>query len=49
MAILDIKNIQSTLKRGQKLMGLDLGTKTIGIALSDVMLTVASPLETIQR
>ena len=49
MAILDIKNVQSTLKRGQKLMGLDLGTKTIGIALSDVMLTVASPLETIQR
>jgi len=49
MAILEIKDMQNTLKRGQKLMGLDLGTKTIGLALSDIMLTVASPLETIQR
>lgn len=30
-------------------MGLDLGTKTIGVALSDVMLTIASPLENIQH
>ncbi|WP_246220317.1 Holliday junction resolvase RuvX [Parvibaculum indicum] len=30
-------------------MGLDLGTKTIGLALSDVSLFVASPLETIKR
>jgi len=49
MAIIEINQLQSVLKRGEKLMGLDLGTKTIGIALSDVMLTVASPLETIQR
>lgn len=37
------------LKRGQRLMGLDLGSKTIGLSLSDVTLTVASPLETIRR
>ena len=49
MAIVDIKDLKSALKRGEKLMGLDLGTKTIGLALSDVMLSVASPLETIQR
>jgi len=49
MAIVDLKNIQNTLKRGEKLMGLDLGSKTIGVALSDVLLTIASPLETIQR
>lgn len=30
-------------------MGLDLGSKTIGLALSDITLTVASPLETIKR
>jgi putative Holliday junction resolvase len=30
-------------------MGLDLGEKTIGLALSDVSLTIASPLETIRR
>ncbi len=37
------------LKRNQRLMGLDLGSKTIGLSLSDVTLTVASPLETIRR
>jgi putative holliday junction resolvase len=31
------------------LAGLDLGTKTIGIALSDTRQTVASPFETIRR
>ena len=30
-------------------MGLDLGTKTIGLALSDVERRIASPLETIRR
>lgn len=34
---------------GQKLLGLDLGTKTIGLALSDTGRMIASPLETIQR
>ncbi len=32
-----------------RLLGLDLGTKTIGLALSDVQRQIASPLETIQR
>ncbi|MEX0278535.1 MAG: Holliday junction resolvase RuvX [Ruegeria sp.] len=31
------------------LMGLDLGDKTIGVAVSDRMRTVASPLETVRR
>ena len=31
------------------LMGLDFGTKTIGVAVSDSVLSVASPLETIKR
>ena len=30
-------------------MGLDLGTKTIGVALSDVSHMIASPLETVKR
>ena len=29
--------------------GLDLGTVTIGVAVSDVMRSVATPLETIKR
>lgn len=33
----------------RRLLGLDLGDKTIGLALSDVELMIASPLETIKR
>ena len=32
-----------------RLLGLDLGTKTIGLALSDAARTIATPLETIRR
>jgi putative Holliday junction resolvase len=35
--------------KGARLMGFDLGEKTIGLALSDASLLVASPLETIKR
>ncbi|HEX4294827.1 MAG TPA: Holliday junction resolvase RuvX [Rhizomicrobium sp.] len=34
---------------GTRLLGLDLGEKTIGIALSDTLLTVATPMETLRR
>lgn len=34
---------------GTRLMGFDLGTKTIGLALSDPMLMTANPLETLAR
>lgn len=30
-------------------MGLDVGTKTVGLAVSDIQRMIASPLETIQR
>ncbi|MGH1465836.1 MAG: Holliday junction resolvase RuvX [Cognatishimia sp.] len=33
----------------QALMGLDLGTKTIGVAVSDSFQSVATPLETVRR
>lgn len=33
----------------QRLLGLDLGSKTIGLAISDSGLAVASPLETLRR
>ena len=35
--------------KGKSLIGLDLGEKTIGIAVSDNLLSVASPLKTIRR
>lgn len=37
------------LPRHARLIGLDVGTKTIGMALSDVERRIASPLETIRR
>lgn len=38
-----------TLPDHARLLGLDLGTKTIGLALSDLERQIATPLETIQR
>jgi putative Holliday junction resolvase len=34
---------------GHRLLGLDLGEKTIGLALSDTMLSIASPMQTLKR
>ena len=39
----------AALPKLQPLMGLDLGEKTIGVAVSDTVWSVASPLETIRR
>lgn len=47
--ILDLFALVDQLRGDERLMGIDLGTKTIGLALSDVSLTIASPLETIRR
>ena len=44
-----LSELKAGLKRGERLMGVDLGSKTIGLALSDISLTVATPLETIKR
>lgn len=46
---LEIADLPARLKRFDRLMGVDLGTKTIGLALSDVERRIASPLETIAR
>jgi putative Holliday junction resolvase len=47
--IATLEILPARLARFSRLMGLDLGTKTIGLALSDVERRLASPLETIQR
>ena len=49
MSILDLNNLKLALQPGQRLLGLDLGEKTIGLALSDTLLTVATPMETLKR
>lgn len=45
----EFENPLSDLHPQGKLMGLDLGTKTIGVAISDGLRMSASPIETIKR
>ena len=47
--VVAIESLPGRLEPGARLLGLDLGTTTIGLALSDVTRTVASPLHTIKR
>lgn len=50
MAVIeDIAEFAAALPPARGLAGLDLGTKTIGVAVSDRLLSVASPLQTIKR
>jgi len=49
MAVLKLDELKTVLKPGQRLLGLDLGEKTIGLALSDTSLMVATPLKTLKR
>lgn len=44
-----IETLADALPLSARLMGLDLGSKTIGLALSDTLRHVASPLHTIKR
>jgi putative holliday junction resolvase len=47
MAVTELDRL--ALGQGSRLLGLDLGEKTIGLALSDRLLTVATPMETLKR
>ena len=49
MTVVDLDQLCAYLAPGQRLLGLDLGEKTIGLALSDTSLTVATPLKTLKR
>lgn len=49
MPIRNIFELKSLIRPGDRLLGLDLGTKTIGLAIADGTLTVATPLDTIRR
>ena len=49
MTVTEISRIRDRLKPGQRYLGLDIGSKTIGLALSDVTGMLASPMETIRR
>jgi putative Holliday junction resolvase len=49
MLLDDPRRLPEAVPAGSRLLGLDVGTKTIGMALSDTRLVIASPLDTIRR
>lgn len=49
MSVLTLEDFAAALPRTGALAGLDLGEKTIGIAVSDPLRMVGSPLETLSR
>ncbi|WP_323990877.1 Holliday junction resolvase RuvX [Nguyenibacter sp. L1] len=49
MPLFNMHQIRARLGRNQRLLGLDPGQKTIGLALSDVSLMLASPYGTLRR
>ena len=44
-----LESLAGSLEPGRRLIGIDLGARTIGLAVSDVTRTVGSPLVTIRR
>ena len=44
-----VSDFANELKSSNSLIGLDLGTKTIGVAVSDTILSAATPIKTIKR
>jgi putative Holliday junction resolvase len=49
MPVLDLPDLAAALTPGSPVAGLDLGAQTIGVAVSDTSLTIASPLQLIRR
>ncbi len=45
----DVAAIKDELRPGRRVLGLDLGAKTVGLALSDPSRLIASPFETLRR
>lgn len=45
----DIAQLKDSLPKGRALVGLDLGSKVVGVAVSDPLWTVASPLVSLKR
>src|ERR1041384_8799311 len=49
MLLADPQQLRAAVPPTRRIMGRDVGTKTIGLALSDTRLVIASPLDTIRR
>lgn len=49
MALFNMPQLRTVLPSNARLLGIDLGSRTIGLALSDVSLMLASPYATVKR
>ena len=49
MAIVELTELKRLIAPGGRLLGLDVGSKTVGIAISDSALRVAAPVEVLKR
>ena len=49
MALFNLPELRARLAPGQRLIGIDPGRRTIGVALSDVSLVLASPYGSLKR
>lgn len=49
MSVVPLSELALLIPKGRRLLGLDLGEKTIGLALSDTLISIATPLETLAR
>ena len=49
MALFNLPALRARLVRNQRLIGIDPGRRTVGVALSDVSLTLASPYGSLKR
>ena len=49
MVLTGLAELKARLRPGSRLLGLDVGSKTVGLALSDATLIAATPLATLRR
>ena len=49
MALFNMRDLRAVLAANERLIGLDPGSKTVGVALSDVRLMLASPYGSLKR
>jgi putative Holliday junction resolvase len=49
MPLFNLNDLRAALPRGQRLIGLDPGQRVVGVALSDVLLMLASPYGALKR
>jgi putative Holliday junction resolvase len=49
MSVVQLSELKAALIPGLRLLGIDLGEKTIGLALSDTLISIATPFQTLRR